>query len=50
MKNKYRRKQIWCSKCDQEIVEVGKKCDYCRNREYASKIKKPSKHQLLNDL
>ena len=40
MKGKYKRKQIWCSKCDAQIVQVGMKCKNCGNREYAPKIKK----------
>lgn len=39
MKGKYKRKKIWCSKCDANIVAVGTKCLNCGNREHASKIK-----------
>ena len=48
MKGKYKKKKIWCSACDGELVEVGTKCTNCGNREYSAKIKKPNQHQILN--
>ena len=50
MKGKYKRVKGWCDSCDAEIVEGGKKCDNCGNRNYVAKIKKPSTKQILNDL
>ena len=41
MKGKYKRKQIWCSGCDANIVQIGAKCEVCGNREHAPKQKKP---------
>ena len=49
MKGKYKKKKIWCSNCDAEIVEVGTKCTNCNNREYSSKIKKPNIIKILKD-
>ena len=46
---KYKKKKIWCSNCDAEIVEVGTKCTNCNNREYSSKIKKPNIIKILKD-
>jgi len=50
MKGKYKRKQHWCTTCDCEIAEGGKKCPVCNKREYCSKQKKPTTKQILNDL
>jgi len=36
MKGKYKKKLIWCSGCDKDLVEVGKACRTCGK--YASKI------------
>ena len=49
MKGKYKKCLIWCSSCDMDLVSIGSKCKTCRNREYASKIKKPSTNQILKD-
>ena len=42
MKGKYKRKLIYCSSCDGDLVPIGCKCGTCGKREYASKIKKPN--------
>jgi len=49
MKGKYKKKLIWCSCCDRDLVEVGTKCGTCGKREFASKLKKPNQHQILNE-
>lgn len=38
MKGKYKRAQGWCDHCDRDIVEAGKKCKCCGNRQPAQKI------------
>lgn len=48
MKGKYKRKLIWCSKCDANHVQPGTKCTNCGFREYGSKQKKPNTHDILN--
>ena len=50
MKGKYKREKHWCTTCDKDIAEGGKKCKTCGKREYGRKMKKPSTKQILNDL
>lgn len=49
MKGKYKKKKIWCSCCDAQIIELGKKCTNCGKREYTSKIKKPNTKKIIKD-
>jgi tRNA(Ile2) C34 agmatinyltransferase TiaS len=39
MKGKSKRGQVWCSKCDAQIVSLGTKCPNCGVREHVSKKK-----------
>ena len=49
MKGKYKRKLIWCSHCDANIVEVGTKCKHCGHREIGLKVKKPRSNKILSE-
>lgn len=50
MKGNYKRFQSWCDVCDKSYVANGKKCFYCKNKQYAqSKLKKPHTIEILNN-
>lgn len=49
MKGKFKKKLIWCSHCDADMVAPGAKCNSCGKREFGSKVKKPNQHEILRN-
>ena len=48
MKGKYKRNLIYCPSCDKDKVSIGEKCEFCKTRSKAVKIKKPSSRDILH--
>lgn len=49
MKGKFKRFASWCDACDKDWVPTGKRCNYCKNKRFGLKIKKPTYGQIRSN-